>query len=63
MKKSLTVLCLVCLGFVSCGKVSRTVAAVTGYSIECVKGVEYIQFTSGVSVAYTPDGRIKTCNE
>lgn len=28
----------------------------------CQGGVEYLQFSSGVSVAYTPDGKIKTCS-
>ena len=27
----------------------------------CVNGVSYLQFPSGVTVEYTPDGKIKTC--
>lgn len=27
----------------------------------CVSGVEYVLFPSGSTVAYTPDGKIKTC--
>lgn len=44
-----------------CGDVDRMVAGATGYSHLCVDGVEYLQFTSGASVAYTPEGKIKTC--
>ena len=29
----------------------------------CVAGVSYLQFTSGVSVEWTPAGRVKTCTE
>ena len=45
-----------------CGKADRWVAGITGNaSHECVGGVEYLQFTSGASVAYTPDGKVKPC--
>lgn len=44
-----------------CGAWDRTVATYTGIAHTCVDGVEYLQFTSGASVAYTTDGRIKTC--
>ncbi len=44
-----------------CGYVERFAAKATGYSTQCVNGVEYIQFTSGASVAYTQDGKVKTC--
>ena len=39
------------LFLVGCGDWEQTVASVTGYSTICVNGVEYIQFTSGASVA------------
>lgn len=45
----------------ACGKVDRVVASVTGSSQQCVEGVMYIQFTSGASVKYLPDGKIATC--
>lgn len=45
-----------------CGWWSRVDATVTGIAKTCVDGVVYLQFASGSSVAYTPDGKIKTCN-
>jgi hypothetical protein len=47
----------------ACGSFSRYGAAVTGYTNECVDGVAYIQFISGVTVKYNRDGSIATCNE
>jgi len=45
-----------------CGWFDRKMASITGSAThECVGGVEYLQFTSGASVAYKPDGSIKTC--
>jgi len=44
-----------------CGWYSRQVASTVGFSQICVNGVSYLQFTSGVSVEYTPDGKIKEC--
>jgi uncharacterized protein YunC (DUF1805 family) len=44
-----------------CGYVERKIGALTGYARICVDGVEYLQFTSGASVAYTTDGNIKLC--
>lgn len=46
-----------------CGAIEREVASFTGYSKICVDKVEYIQFTSGASVAYNTDGTIKTCSK
>lgn len=46
---------------VGCGRFERTIANVTGYSTQCINGVEYIQFPSGASVAYTPEGEVKSC--
>lgn len=54
---------LAAISLTACGKFERVTAAVTGYSTICVGGVEYIQFTSGASVAYLPDGKIKTCSK
>ena len=45
----------------STGYGHRKIAEYTGYSRICVDGVEYLQFTSGASVAYNTDGRIKLC--
>jgi hypothetical protein len=45
-----------------CGRLDRWIASQTGSAVsECVGGVEYLQFTSGASVAYTPEGAIKRC--
>lgn len=45
-----------------CGWVDRVTASATGAPSEaCVDGVSYLQFTSGVSVKYTPQGRVATC--
>ena len=46
-----------------CGWADRVAATATGYARVCVDNVEYIQFTSGATVAYTPDGKIKTCGK
>ena len=46
-----------------CGKLSRAQAVWTGYAVECVEGVSYLQFPSGVTVQYTPEGKIKTCQK
>jgi len=45
-----------------CGWFDRVAATTTGYSKVCVDKIQYIQFTSGVTVAYTPDGKVKTCS-
>ena len=44
-----------------CGWFDRVAAIATGYARVCVDGVEYLQFTSGATVAYTRDGKVKTC--
>ena len=44
-----------------CGWFERATGMVTGFSRMCVDGVQYLQFTSGASVAYSPDGKVKTC--
>lgn len=48
------------LSLTACGKVSQMEAKHTGHLI-CVQGVQYIQFSSGVTVMYNQDGSIKTC--
>ena len=59
--KSLIVVLLV-VSLAGCGWFDRKVAALTGGATKtCVDGVEYLQFTSGASVAYTREGKVKTC--
>jgi hypothetical protein len=45
----------------ACSVGERINTAVTGHSTQCIDGVEYVQFASGASVAYTPDGKVKSC--
>ena len=59
---TLTIMILaICIQLPGCGSCSRSVANITGVSRECVDGVEYLQFPTGVSVAYNQDGSIKQC--
>jgi hypothetical protein len=45
----------------SCGVMERMFAGVTGGgTATCFRGVTYVQFTSGASVAYNTDGTIMT---
>lgn len=44
-----------------CGAWDRGVAGVTGIARTCVDGVMYLQFTSGASVAYSSDGKVRIC--
>jgi uncharacterized protein YceK len=60
MKKTLLILAI-CIPLSGCGWFSREVAKLTGYSKECIDGVMYYQFTSGVTVAYNPDGSVRAC--
>lgn len=50
------------LAVAGCGYVDRAGATLTGYSRICIDGVEYLQFTSGATVAFTPDGKVKKCS-
>jgi uncharacterized protein YceK len=61
--KNILILIVACIALVGCGKASRMEAALTGYSEECVDGVVYLQFTSGVTVKYNRDGTHATCKE
>ena len=57
-------LLLLPLLLVGCGYVDRQMAKVTWDGSEtCHEGVSYLQFTSGVSVQYNPDGTIHTCGD
>jgi hypothetical protein len=42
---------------------TTTTASTPGWSRQCVAGVSYLQFASGVSVEWTPAGKVKTCSE
>lgn len=46
----------------NCGTADRIGAGLTGYSTSCIDGVEYLQFTSGTSVAYDISGKVKLCD-
>lgn len=47
-----------------CGSIDREKAKLFGRGYEvCVEGVVYLQFASGVSVAYNQDGTIKKCDK
>lgn len=63
MKTTILILLTAAL-LAGCGQVDRALSMVTGdASRVCVDGVQYLQFTSGASVAYTPDGKVKTCGK
>ena len=59
MKKLFLVLIILSLN--ACGYADRVVATATSFSRICVDGVSYLQFTSGASVEYSPEGKVKTC--
>lgn len=44
-----------------CGQLERSKAYYLGHSTICVDGVNYIQFTSGVTVKYNKDGTVSVC--
>lgn len=46
-----------------CGNIRRMWSGITGDAMPlCYKGVEYVQFPSGSSVAYDKDGKVLKCN-
>ena len=66
MKSSFKVYMLVAATFAAlsitgCGRIDRAVASLQGSAESCVSGVVYLQFTSGVTVKYLPNGKIATC--
>lgn len=63
MNKARYLLLAAALLLTSCGQTDRGIAFLSGFSRVCVDGVEYLQFTSGATVAYTTDGKIKTCGK
>lgn len=61
--KKLIVLLLATLALTGCGRFDRWIAGWTGDGVEtCVDGVKYLQFTSGVTVKYTREGKVWTCD-
>lgn len=60
MKTTILILCAA-MTLSACGAADRMGATFTGYTRVCVDGVEYLQFTSGATVAYARDGKVKTC--
>lgn len=66
MKKVILVAMMILMAssFSGCGRIDRFAASVTGDASEtCHDGVLYLQFTSGATVKYLPDGKIATCKE
>lgn len=63
MKKTVFILVAVVTAilFSGCGQIGRMEAQVTGYSKQCVDGVIYLQFASGVTTQVKPDGLPVTC--
>lgn len=64
MKKVLTIGlgAIALLGLSSCGRIDRSLAGWTGKGTEvCHRGVTYVQFTSGATVAYDREGRLIPC--
>lgn len=51
------------LTLTGCGRLDRATASLTGFSQACIENVQYIQFSSGASVKYKPDGSIATCGK
>jgi hypothetical protein len=51
------------LSLTACGSFERDVAKFKGHSQQCVDGVMYLQFASGATVKYRPDGQIWTCGK
>jgi hypothetical protein len=58
----LVIAILLVLSLPGCGYVDRSLAGITGSVQEtCHAGVTYLQFTSGASVKYLPDGHVTPC--
>jgi hypothetical protein len=60
----IALLALALAGYALWPRTTPASTAVTpGWSRQCVAGVSYLQFTSGVSVEWTPAGKVKSCSE
>lgn len=57
----IVVFAVVLLAIGGCGKTDQMIAHYTGTASICHEGVQYIQFTSGATVAYNTNGSIKLC--
>lgn len=56
------ILVLLTTSIIGCGWIDRKAASITGNASKaCVDGVQYLQFTSGVTVQYNTDGSVKLC--
>lgn len=63
MKMKIFAVVALTLTLSSCGWFDRKLASVTGGgTASCFRGVVYVQFTSGASVAYNTDGTIMLCD-
>ena len=61
--KTIILIVLAVAALTGCGWFDRKKAAFTGDATKtCVDGVLYLQFTSGATVAYTPDSKVKQCS-
>jgi hypothetical protein len=61
MKMRFAIMAVLMLGLTGCGVADRVVGGVTGYANICVKGVNYLQFTSGATVQVDRDGKPVAC--
>ena len=62
--KTAILVALAAVMLVGCGALDRKMSELTGDpSKVCIDGVLYLQFTSGASVAYTPEGKVKLCGK
>ena len=60
--KTTTLILIATTMLTGCGWFSLLNAASTGHATACIDGVEYLQFASGVTVAYTREGDVKVCD-
>lgn len=56
-----SILVLASFLFFSSGYFKRQLAVYSGYSEICVDGVRYLQFISGATPKYNPNGSLSTC--
>jgi hypothetical protein len=68
--RAISLLALLAVALAGYGLWPRTIPASTAmtaptpaWSRHCVAGVSYLQFTSGVSVEWAPNSKVKTCSE
>lgn len=59
--KTIVVAIVAALTLSGCGAADRFIGGVTGFARTCVDGVLYLQFTSGASVAYDANGKVRVC--